>query len=81
MLNRYVDDLMKRLSNIFLEPKNAIERLKEIKRVDIDTLRKLERIKAKIELKWAEIIITTKRRVYPFVRGDILRITNCLRDE
>ena len=51
MLNRYVDDLMKRLSNIFLEPKNAIERLKEIKRVDIDTLRKLERIKAKIELK------------------------------
>ena len=71
MLNHDVDALTKQLENIRIEQANAIENLKKINEAEIDTLKEIVEAQAK----------TRKRKDCPFVVGDILRITNRLRQE
>ena len=71
MLNHDVDDLTKELQELRLERAEAIENLQRINNAEIATLRKIEAAKA----------IGPKERTCNFAKGDILRITNHLRDE
>ena len=73
MLNHDIDALTERLANIRLERVKAIERLEKVNEAEIETLKSLEEAKAKAE--------ASKRGVCSFVEGDIIRITNRLRNE
>ena len=73
MLNQDIDALTERLANIRLERARAIERLEKANEAEIETLKSLEEAKAKAA--------TNKRGVCSLVKGDIVRITNRLRDE
>ena len=73
MLNPDVNALTKQLEELRLERTNDITHLKRINKADIQTLLDLEEAKDKTSAQ--------KRGVCPFVKGDVLRITNRLRGE
>ena len=73
MLNQDIDALTERLASIRLERAKAIERLEKVNEAEIETLKSLEEAKTKAG--------TSKRGVCSFVEGDIVRITNRLRNE
>ena len=68
-----VDVLTKQLEELRLERVNAIEYLEELSKHEITTIKRLDEAKAKAE--------ASTKGVCPFVLGDIVRITNRLRNE
>ena len=69
MLNQEVDDITRQLKDIRLERARAVKRLEEINETETNLLKNLHRAKAK------------NQGTCPFAKGDIVAITNHLRNE
>ena len=72
MLDQDVDALIKQLKDIRLEQDETLARLEDINKSETELIKSIHRAK-QASLK--------KKASNPFVIGDILRITNHLRDE
>ena len=71
MLNLDINELTRQLKDIRLERASSINHLDRINKAEIKGLKELEKVKNKV----------TVEESCPFVKGDILRVTNCLRDK
>ena len=73
MLNQDIDVLIKRLKIVRLQRAETLSRLDEINKSETVLLKNIQEAK--------EASLPTKTKSNPFVVGDVLRITNRLRDE
>ena len=69
MLNPDIDELTRQLKDMHLKRASAIDHLDRINKAEIKALKELEKAKNKV----------TVEEICPFVKGDILRVTNFLR--